>query len=79
MKNVESDLKRLKEDISSAETEKAELKGQLKGLMNQLSNDFDCGSLKEATKLLKDTEGRRIKLKKEIGGDYEELRETYEW
>ena len=71
------DLLDLKEKIDQAKEKSAELKGQLKGLTKELSDDWGCTNLAQAEKKVTEMETDITKLNDQIKAGVEELEEKY--
>jgi predicted transcriptional regulator len=73
MSNVNKYLE-LKKKSEAAQTKADEAKGAYDQVMKQLKEDFDCTTLAEAKKKLKNLQAKEQKLTKE----FDEAVETYE-
>jgi len=71
------DLMRLKEEIEKKKIEKAELQGKLNSLMETLKNDWNCKSIEEAEKLLREMKDNLSKMEKDLQDGLKELEEKY--
>jgi len=77
-KMTEKELLELKEDIEEAKQKVSELKGERQALMKRLKEDWNCGSLEEAEKKLKEMSEQVDKLSDEITEGMEELESKFE-
>jgi len=77
MEFTEKELLAKKKEIENAKNEIAENKGELKGLMKQLKETWECSSLDEAKKKLKKMEIEINEFKNQIEIATEELTKTY--
>jgi len=77
-KMTEKELLELKEDIQEAKQKVSELKGERQALMKRLKEDWNCGSLEEAEKKLKEMSEQVDKLSDEITEGMEELESKFE-
>lgn len=75
---TEKELLDLKEEIEEAKSKVSELKGQKKGLMNQLKKDYGCSSLKDAKVKLKGLSNELIIIESTIQEKVEELENKYD-
>jgi len=75
---TEKELLELKEDIEEAKQKVSELKGERQALMKRLKEDWNCGSLEEAEKKLKEMSEQVEKLSDEITEGMEELESKFE-
>ena len=71
------DLLDLKEKIDQAKEKSAELKGQLKGLYKELSDDWGCANIEQAERQVTKMESDIEKLNTQINEGVEELEEKY--
>ena len=71
------DLLDLKEKIDQAKEKSSELKGQLKGLTKELSDDWGCTNIEQAEKKVKKMETDINKLNEQIKTGVNELEEKY--
>ena len=71
------DLLDLKEKIDQAKEKSAELKGQLKGLTKELSDDWGCTTIEQAERKVTKMESDIEKLNTQINEGVEELEEKY--
>ena len=74
----EKELLELKENIQEAKQKVSELKGERQALMKRLKEDWNCGSLEEAEKKLKEMSEQVEKLSEEITEGMEELESKFE-
>lgn len=72
-------LLRMQEEIEDRKTELAEDKANLKVLKNQLSKEWECGTLEEAEELLQTMKTEKEELDKQITEGIAELEEEYEF
>jgi chromosome segregation ATPase len=75
---TEKQLLDLKEDVGDAKQKVAELTGQEKALTNQLKTDWDCKTIVEAEKKLKEMDNEITSIDKKIEKGCNELEEKYE-
>jgi predicted transcriptional regulator len=74
---TERDLLKLKEDIEEAKEKFQQLKGQKNALMQQLKEEWDCTTIKEAHKILKKLEIEVEEISNEIVKGLDELEKKY--
>lgn len=55
IKQLEAKVKKLQTNLARAQRKKSEAEGELKAIAKQLRDEFSCGSVKEADRLLKTT------------------------
>lgn len=73
------DLILIKNSIEVAKTEKAELEGERKALMNTLDKEWGCKTIRQAKKKLTQWQEEINNLEKEIQDGLNELEEKYEF
>lgn len=74
---TERDLLKLKEDIEEAKEKFQQLKGQKNALMQQLKEEWDCTTIKDAHKILKKLEIEVEEISNEIVKGLDELEKKY--
>ncbi len=74
---TEKQLLDLKEDVSEAKTKVSELTGQQTALTNQLKTDWNCKTIAEAAKKLKEMDTEIDSIDKKIEKGVQELEEKY--
>lgn len=74
----EQQLLDLKHQIDQAKSKAAELKGEQKSLMQQLKKDWECDTIAQAEKNVKEMEKEITTLDDKIKKGVEELEERYE-
>jgi len=74
---TESQLLQKKKQIETTKAELSELKGEEKSLIKQLKEDWQCGSLEEAKKKMKELENNAKELDEKIQIKTEQLEQTY--
>jgi methyl-accepting chemotaxis protein len=72
------ELLELKEKIEEAQTKVTELNGHHSALMKQLSDDWDCSTVEEAEKKLKQIKKQIEKLDESIEEGTKEIEEKYD-
>lgn len=73
----EKDLLRLKEEIDEAKELHSKLQGQREALLQQLKDEYNCTSIKQAEKMLDKMEADIETLSKEIEEELAELEKEY--
>lgn len=73
----EQELLKKKKEIQNAKTELAEIKGQEKALLNQLSEEYGCTSLEEAETLLTQRHAELEEIEDQINKKTEKLVNQY--
>jgi flagellar biosynthesis chaperone FliJ len=79
MKDIQEDLKNLKDNIDNAKTNLAKLEGRESELLKQLKKDFGVNTVEEAEKKIAQLEKEYKKKKESIEKDYKTLKEQYDW
>ena len=79
MKDIQVDLKNLKDNIDNAKTNLAKLEGRETELLKQLKKDFGVNTIEEAEKKITQLEKEYKKKKESIEKDYKTLKEQYDW
>ncbi len=74
---TEKDLYKLKKEIDEAKSSVSEKQGHLKALMNQLTTDWKCDSIKAAENKVKTMENDLEELTDKINESITELEEKY--
>lgn len=74
----EQQLLDLKHQIDEAKTNATELTGQQKSLMDRLKKDWNCTTVEQAEKQIKQIETEITQLNTKIDKGMEELEEKYE-
>lgn len=74
----EQQLLKLKEDIDQAKSKVSELKGRQQSLNEQLSEEWNCSSVKEAEAKVKKLEKEITDLDNKINEGIKELEEKYD-
>jgi predicted nuclease with TOPRIM domain len=74
---TERDLLKLKEDIEEAKEKFQQFKGQKNALMQQLKEEWDCTTIKDAHKILKKLEIEVEEISNEIVKGLDELEKKY--
>jgi predicted nuclease with TOPRIM domain len=74
---TERDLLKLKEDIEEAKEKFQQLKGQKNALMQQLKEEWDCTTIKDAHKILKKLKIEVEEISNEIVKGLDELEKKY--
>jgi hypothetical protein len=77
MSLTEKQLLELKEDVEDAKQKVAELTGQQTALTNQLKTDWDCKTITEAEKKLKEMDNEIVSIDKKIEKGIIELESKY--
>lgn len=72
------ELLELKDNIAKAKNTVAELKGQQNAMMKQLREEWKCGSLEDAEKLIQKMDAEIDALNKSIEKGLEELGSKYQ-
>jgi chromosome segregation ATPase len=79
MKDIQSDLSRLKKGIDEAKNNVAKLEGREQELLSQLKTDFKLDSIEAATKEVAKMKISIDKKEKEIQEQYDKLKEEFDW
>lgn len=75
MASVAERLLSLKEEMETARTKKAQYEGRLQELMTRLKEEFDCTTVKQARKVLKELTEQGEDLRSELEDGLEALEE----
>lgn len=78
MKKQEEWLLELKEEIDNAKSEITRLEGQKSYLLDQLKEEFEINSLKEANKKVEEEETSLEELEEQLDEQIQEIKEKYE-
>lgn len=73
------ELFELKENIDEAKNEVNQLEGRKQSLLETLKDEWDCTSIKQAKKKLKDMNDKIQEIDQKIMNGIEELEEKYEF
>lgn len=79
MKDIQSELGRLKKGIDEAKTELAKLEGREQELLRQLTSEHGLASIEAAEKEIEKLQTAKLLKEGEIRKDFDTLKETYEW
>jgi uncharacterized protein YlzI (FlbEa/FlbD family) len=79
MKNIQDDLKRLKENIDNAKNNLATLNGRKIELLKQLKKEHGLNSVDEVIKEIKELSKKITSLETQINTDYNDIKEKYDW
>jgi uncharacterized membrane-anchored protein YhcB (DUF1043 family) len=79
IKDVQTELQRLKENIDNAKSNLSKLEGREEELLNQLKKDFGVTSVAEADKKIKEMQKEYDKIEKHIEDEYKKLKDQYDW
>lgn len=79
MKEIQSDLGRLKKGIDEAKTDSAKLEGRKQEQLNQLKTEFNLDTIEEAEKKLEELNKQLDAKKADIENEYKKLKEEYDW
>lgn len=75
--STEKELLELKEKVDKAKSQLSEAKGRKEYLVQQLQDDWDCTTVKQANKLLEQMENDLEQLDEQIEEKMEEIEEKY--
>ncbi len=79
MKNIQSELGRLKKGIDEAKNNKAKLEGREQELLTQLQNDHNLASIESAEKEVTRLKSLVVKREEEIRTQFDTLKSKYDW
>jgi predicted nucleic acid-binding Zn-ribbon protein len=78
-KDIEKDIKKLKNEIDIAKQEKAEAEGSLKTLLSRLKNEFNLTNIEKARAKVIALQEEKVTIESELDESFEELSDNYEW
>jgi len=79
MKDIQKDLKQLKDNIDNAKNNLAKLEGREIELLKQLKKDYQINSIEDAKKEFTRLDKDYLKRVDVIEKDYKKLKEDYDW
>lgn len=79
MKDIQSELSRLKEIIDNAKNNMATLSGRKMELLKQLKKDFKVSSVEEGKKEIQKLDKQLDEVNQTIEKEYKKLKEEYDW
>ncbi len=79
MKDIQSELSRLKEIIDNAKNNMATLSGRKMELLKQLKKDFKVSSVEEGKKEIQKLDKQLNEVNQTIEKEYNKLKEEYDW
>jgi phosphate starvation-inducible protein PhoH len=79
MKDIQSELSRLKEIIDNAKNNMATLSGRKMELLKQLKKDFKVSSVEEGKKEIQKLDKQLNEVNQAIEKEYQKLKEEYDW
>ena len=79
MKDIQSELGKLKKGIDEAKNNLAKLEGREQELLNQLKTDFNLDSVEAAEKEIEKVKKHIVKKEEEITKQFNKLKEEYDW
>jgi uncharacterized membrane-anchored protein YhcB (DUF1043 family) len=79
MKDIQSELSRLKEIIDNAKNNMATLSGRKMELLKQLKKDFKVSSVEEGKKEIQKLNKQLDEVNQAIEKEYSKLKEEYDW
>jgi uncharacterized membrane-anchored protein YhcB (DUF1043 family) len=79
MKDIQKDLKQLKDNIDNAKNNLAKLQGREMELLKQLKKDYQINSIEDAQKEFTRLDKDYLKRVDAIEKDYKKLKEDYDW
>ena len=79
MKDIQSELSRLKEIIDNAKNNMATLSGRKMELLKQLKKDFKVSSVEEGKKEIQKLDKQLNEVNQAIEKEYSKLKEEYDW
>ena len=74
---TEKELLKLKKKVDTAAQEEQQLKGEMKAILANLKEDFNCASIEEAKEQRKKLKKQMEKLSEKIDGKLVEINEQY--
>ena len=72
-------LTELKDRIKETKQQKAKLEGKMQALFEQLDDQYECKTIKQATELKESMEVEVDTLEKEVKEGLDELESKYDW
>jgi uncharacterized membrane-anchored protein YhcB (DUF1043 family) len=79
MKDIQTELSRLKEIIDNAKNNMATLSGRKIELLKQMKKDFNVSSVEEGKKEIQKLEKQLSEINQTMEKEYKKLKEEYDW
>lgn len=79
MKDIQTELSRLKEIIDNAKNNMATLSGRKIELLKQMKKDFNVSSIEEGKKEIQKLDKKLTEINQMVEKEYNKLKEEYDW